>query len=142
MAPGPIFAVLAMDAYSLARRPRSDALPDDLLGRRVVAPRTARGGTVLKSITYGRLHNEPEALTMRTKWSIVVVGVVVAAGLPAPAAAFPGQGSCAGEGAFVSGTAQSLGSGFGTFVAATAQNGSGLAEVIAASHAANCEPRP
>jgi hypothetical protein len=79
---------------------------------------------------------------MRTKWSIVVVGVVVAAGLPTPAAAFPGQGSCAGEGAFVSGNAQLLGSGFGTFVAATAQNESGLAEVIAASHAANCEPRP
>jgi hypothetical protein len=79
---------------------------------------------------------------MRTRWSIVVVGVVVAAGLPAPADAFPGEGSCAGEGAFVSGNAQSLGSGFGTFVAATARSQSGLAEVIAASHAANCEPRP
>jgi hypothetical protein len=79
---------------------------------------------------------------MRLKRSIVVVGAVVAGGLPASAAAFPGQGSCAGEGAFVSGSAQALGSGFGTFVAWTAQDESGLADVIAASHEANCEPRP
>jgi hypothetical protein len=79
---------------------------------------------------------------MRVKWSVVVAGVVVAGGLPAPAAAFPDQGSCAGEGAFVSGTAQAAGSGFGTFVAGTARSESGLADVIAASHAANCEPRP
>jgi hypothetical protein len=79
---------------------------------------------------------------MRMSRSIVVVGVVIAGGLPASASAFPEQGSCAGEGAFVSGNAQTLGSGFGTFVAGTAQDESGLAEVIAASHAANCEPRP
>jgi thioredoxin reductase len=78
--------------------------------------------------------------TMRVKRSIVVVGVFVAGGLPASASAFPEQGSCAGEGAFVSGSAQTLGSAFGTFVAGTAQNKS-LAEVIAASHAPNCEPR-
>jgi hypothetical protein len=76
------------------------------------------------------------------KRSIVVVGVVVAGGLPASAGAFPGQGSCAGEGAFVSGNAQTLGSGFGTFVAGTAQDASGLADVIAASHEDNCESRP
>ena len=70
---------------------------------------------------------------MRMKRSIVVVGVVVAGGLPASAGAFPEQGSCAGEGAFVSGNAQALGSGFGRFVAGTAQDASGLAEVIAAS---------
>ena len=75
------------------------------------------------------------------KRSIVVVSVVVAGVLPASASAFPGQGSCAGEGAFVSGNARALGSGFGTFVAVTAQSESGLADVIAASHAANCEPR-
>jgi hypothetical protein len=76
------------------------------------------------------------------KRSIVVVGVVVAGAVPASAGAFPGQGSCAGEGAFVSGNAQALGSGFGTFVAGTAQDAPGLADVIAASHADHCEPRP
>ena len=79
---------------------------------------------------------------MRLKRSIVVVGVVVAGAVPASAGAFPGQGSCAGEGAFVSGNAQALGSGFGAFVAGTAQDAPGLADVIAASHADHCEPRP
>ena len=66
----------------------------------------------------------------------------LAAALPGTAGAFPNQGSCAGEGAFVSGTAQQLGSGFGGIVSGTAQASGGLAGVIAASHALNCEPRP
>ena len=43
---------------------------------------------------------------MRRTPVIAVSAVVLAAALPGTAAAFPGQGSCAGEGAFVSGTAQ------------------------------------
>ena len=68
--------------------------------------------------------------------------VVLASALPGTAAAFPDQGSCAGEGAFVSGTAQQLGAGFGGIVSGTAQASGGLADVIAASRAANCELRP
>jgi hypothetical protein len=80
---------------------------------------------------------------MGAKPLIVVLGVVaLGAGLPASAGAFPGQGSCAGEGAFVSGNAQQFGAGFGALVSGTAQTEGGLADVIAASHAANCEPRP
>ena len=74
--------------------------------------------------------------------SIAVSAVVLAAALPGTASAFPDQGSCAGEGAFVSGTASQLGSGFGGIVSGTARDSGGLADVIAASHAANCAPRP
>ena len=79
---------------------------------------------------------------MRRTPVIAVSAVVLAAALPGTAAAFPDQGSCAGEGAFVSGTAQQLGAGFGGIVSGTAQASGGLADVIAASHALNCEPRP
>ena len=74
--------------------------------------------------------------------AVAVSAVALAAGIPASAAAFPGQGSCAGEGAFVSGNAQQFGAGFGGLVSGTAQSAGGLADVIAASHADNCEPRP
>jgi hypothetical protein len=74
--------------------------------------------------------------------TVASVAFVVAAALPAPASAFPEQGSCAGEGAFVSGTAQQFGAGFGELVAGTAQAAGGLADIIAASHAINCESRP
>ena len=79
---------------------------------------------------------------MRRTLVIAVSALAVTAAVPGPAAAFPGQGSCAGEGAFVSGTAQQLGAGFGAIVSGTARASGGLADVIAASHAANCEPRP
>jgi hypothetical protein len=80
---------------------------------------------------------------MRIRTATIAAGAVaLAACLPASAAAFPGQGSCAGEGAFVSGNAQEFGAGFGELVSGTAQAAGGLADVIAASHAANCEPRP
>ena len=79
---------------------------------------------------------------MRRTPVIAVSAAVLAAALPGTAAAFPGQGSCAGEGAFVSGTAQQLGAGFGGIVSGTAQASGGLADVIAASHALNCAPRP
>ena len=67
---------------------------------------------------------------------------VLAAALPATASAFPGHGSCAGEGAFVSSSAQEFGSFFGAIVAGTARASGGLHDVIAASHEDNCEPRP
>jgi hypothetical protein len=80
---------------------------------------------------------------MRTKpVTVALTTIAIAAAIPASASAFPGEGSCAGEGAFVSGNAQQLGAGFGQFVAGTAQAAGGLADVIAASHADNCEPRP
>jgi hypothetical protein len=80
---------------------------------------------------------------MRAQRAMVVLGVTVVAGvLPATSSAFPGQGSCAGEGAFVSGNAQQFGAGFGQLVSSTARTETGLADVIQASHAANCEPRP
>ena len=80
---------------------------------------------------------------MRAKPVVLVVGLVAfGVGLPATASAFPDQGSCAGEGAFVSGNAQQFGAGFGQLVAGTARTQNGLAEVIEASHAVNCEPRP
>jgi len=74
--------------------------------------------------------------------SVAVSAIVLAAALPGTAAAFPGQASCAGEGAFVSGNTRQLGSGFGGIVSGTATASGGLADVIAASHALNCEPRP
>jgi hypothetical protein len=74
--------------------------------------------------------------------TVASVAVIVVAAMPAPASAFPQQGSCAGEGAFVSGAAQQFGAGFGGLVAGTARDAGGLADVIAASHAVNCEPRP
>ena len=82
---------------------------------------------------------------MRTKPVTLVLttfALAAAAAIPASASAFPGEGSCAGEGAFVSGNAQQLGAGFGQFVAGMAQTEGGLADVIAASHAMHCEPRP
>ena len=79
---------------------------------------------------------------MRRASATAVSAVVLAAAPPGTASAFPDQGSCAGEGAFVSGTAQALGAGFGGIVSGTARASGGLADVIAASHAANCEPRP
>jgi hypothetical protein len=79
---------------------------------------------------------------MRRAFVTTVSAVVLAAALPGTANAFPDQGSCAGEGAFVSGTAQALGAGFGGIVSGTARDSGGLADVIAASHAANCAPRP
>ena len=42
----------------------------------------------------------------------------------------------------MSGTAQQLGAEFGGLVSGTAQASGGLADVIAASHAVNCESRP
>ncbi|HZN89356.1 MAG TPA: hypothetical protein VFB44_10300 [Thermoleophilaceae bacterium] len=78
---------------------------------------------------------------MRITTISVALAITAAAALPASAGAFPGQGSCAAEGAFVSGNAQQLGAGFGRLVSGTARASGGLAEVIAASHAANCEPR-
>jgi hypothetical protein len=74
--------------------------------------------------------------------TITAAVIALGAAVPASAAAFPGQGSCAGEGAFVSGNAQAFGAGFGQLVSGTAQAAGGLADVIAASHADNCEPRP
>jgi hypothetical protein len=80
---------------------------------------------------------------MRTKpVTLALTAVALAAAMPASASAFPEQGSCAGEGAFVSGNAQQFGAGFGGLVSGTAQTAQGLADVIAASHAVNCEPRP
>ena len=80
---------------------------------------------------------------MNARRVTVGLGILaIAAALPATASGFPGQGSCAGEGAFVSGNARALGAGFGQIVSGTAQSQNGLADVIAASHAANCEPRP
>ena len=79
---------------------------------------------------------------MRRTPVIAVSAGVLATALPGTAAAFPDQGSCAGEGAFVSGTAQQLGADFDGIVSGTAQASGGLADVIAASHALNCEPRP
>jgi X-X-X-Leu-X-X-Gly heptad repeat protein len=80
---------------------------------------------------------------MRIRTVTVVVSVVaLGAGIPASATAFPQQGSCADEGAFVSGNARQFGAGFGELVSGTAQAANGLADVISASHAANCEPRP
>ena len=67
---------------------------------------------------------------------------VLAAVVPATASAFPGQGSCKGEGAFVSSSAQEFGSFFGAIVASTARSSGGLHDVIAASHEDNCESRP
>jgi X-X-X-Leu-X-X-Gly heptad repeat protein len=78
---------------------------------------------------------------MRTTTISVAFAITVTAVLPASAGAFPDQGSCAAEGAFVSGNAQQFGAGFGQLVSGTARASGGLAEVIAASHAANCEPR-
>ena len=79
---------------------------------------------------------------MRRRSVTAVSAVVLAAALPGTAGAFPGQGSCAGEGAFVSSSAQEFGSFFGAIVAGTARASGGLHDVIAASHAVNCEPRP
>ena len=79
---------------------------------------------------------------MRRRSVTAVSAVVLAAALPGTAAAVPDQGSCAGEGAFVSGSAQEFGSFFGAIVSSTAQASGGLHDVIAASHAVNCEPRP
>ena len=79
---------------------------------------------------------------MRRRSVTAVSAVVLAAALPGTAAAFPGQGSCAGEGAFVSSSAQEFGSFFGAIVAGTARASGGLHDVIAESHAVNCKPRP
>ena len=79
---------------------------------------------------------------MRRRSVTAVSAVVLAAALPGTAAAFPDQGSCAGEGAFVSSSAQEFGSFFGAIVSSTAKSSGGLHDVIAESHAVNCEPRP
>ena len=80
---------------------------------------------------------------MRRTPVIAVSAVVLAAAPPRHGGRLPrSRASCAGEGAFVSGTAQQFGAGFGGIVSGTAQASGGLADVIAASHALNCAPRP